>query len=402
VAARLDEHALSVLDLGSGAVKALVVGGRRTSPEVLGIGVAPVPPPPPDGRRDVGAVLEACERALEQAEDTAGVLPVRAVIGLTDPRGQVVSGAARLVRPHPDQPFSAEEARAAVARAERAALHTARQRDQAEFLEPSALRPLNAAVLRLTLNGATISELGSRAGEQVECAIAASFVSEGVTQEAEEVAEQLDLDMEGIWLLPFLAAHACQGADALVIDVGEAISSASIVRDGWCAGAVSVPIGSAALEQQLGAELGISLEEAHRALLAHAAGAGTRGPGGAAARAVPDLAAHFAGVLGDALTAALTPVAERGIPGTFILIGGGSGVPEVWDTLRSRRWHETPGGTVRLERPGLDAALVPVRCAVRLPVAQLLPALGLAAAAIGRLVAPARMDTLLRQARPRH
>ena len=403
--ARLDEHALSVLDLGSGAVKALVVGRRGTSQAVLGMGVAAVPPRSSD-QRDVRAVLEACERALEQAEDDAGVVPVQAALGLTDSRTVVASGSARVLRVQPDAPLSADEARTVVARAERAALQAARQRDAAEYASAAALRPLNATVTRLTLDRRPVTALDpaeALRGQQVEVTVAAAFASDDVVNEAVAIAEQLDLELRGLWCLPFTAAAVTGQRDALVIDVGATVTSVSLVSGGWCTASATLPLGAAALAQQAATELGLSPADAVRAIEAHAAGAGRRGPGGAATRGLPWLAAHFAHLWRDALAGALPPLAYAGaLPSRLILVGGGSDLPELWDVLREPEWSAgLPFGQLPVvERASEDASALRVAGPLRMHLSQLLPALALGAVAEGMVAPVTKHDTLLRQSRP--
>jgi len=78
-AAPPDEPLFSVLDCGTSAIKALVVRAGEDFVELLGAASEPSSA----GVLDVPATVEAAERALVAAEDAAGILPRRVVIGLS-------------------------------------------------------------------------------------------------------------------------------------------------------------------------------------------------------------------------------------------------------------------------------------------------------------------------------
>src|SRR5205809_7737002 len=72
----------TVLDIGTDLIKVLVV--RRDGPdgEILGVGREPQAPAAMSGGAiaDLEAVIQACNRALEAAEDMASTVPGRGVV----------------------------------------------------------------------------------------------------------------------------------------------------------------------------------------------------------------------------------------------------------------------------------------------------------------------------------
>ena len=78
-AASPDDPLFSVLDCGTSVIKALVARAGDEGVELLGAASEPASA----GELDERATVEAAERALVAAEDAAGVLPRRVVIGLS-------------------------------------------------------------------------------------------------------------------------------------------------------------------------------------------------------------------------------------------------------------------------------------------------------------------------------
>ena len=391
---------MSVLDLGSGTVKALVVQFVQGSLRVLGAAVRPAPPE--DGARGQ-ALLAACERALVAAEDSAGMVPTRVCIGLTPQRGLVTVGAALGERPTKGVPPTAAELTPLVAQAERTALVRARRRLATEFDAPPRLHPLNATVYSLRVDGSSVASLAAATGRRLELQVAAAFAPEAAVAEAAELASRLDLDVAGTWLTPFAVGGALAAAGlspALVVDVGSTLTTVSVVGERWTEGATTLPLGGAALEEHVAAEAGVSLAEARAAIAAHCLRAGSRGRGGAAvARLVAQAARHHAEVWLDALSAACVIVGQdAGLPTRLLLTGGASVLPELEELLAGTSWHAgLPfAAAPRIRRP-VPGDVTGVRAdGAGLPAAQAVPVLCLAALATGACPPPTPFDGLLR------
>ena len=270
------EPHVSVLDVGSAAVKALVVSTEGECPSLLSFAFEPVP-----ARTDEAALLRAAERALVRAEDGAGVVPRR-----------VVAGAGT-----------------------HACVFAASEKD---------------ARLRLTAERGTAPAL-TRLPDGV-------FVLSSELERLRRLVAALDLELARVIALPAALARCLD--DGLIVDVGGAQSGVVLARQGKVDAALALAIGGSALEERLRDRLGLADGDARRAVLAHAAGAGHRSSAGpAAGRIIGELARHHADVWIDALETGLAELSPgRSLPSRVLLCGAGAGLPELRAALSGRAW----------------------------------------------------------------
>jgi hypothetical protein len=394
-----EEPALSVLDVGTGLVKALVVApGPPVS--VLGAAAAELPSDPAQSAGAQAGLVAACEQALEAAEDAAGVVPRRVAIGLDGQHGIVVTATGETRRSRPSAVISPEEVALLLARLQREALATARRRWQTERAGSDPLVPVNAAVLRASAGGRVVADPTGLAGAWLELALVSAFAGSEPVGRARALAEQLDLDLAALFVSSYaLGACLAVGRDGrgVVVDVGAEATSVVLADGGWVAGAGTLPLGGRGLEARLAAELGLSQDEARAAVAAHTLGGGT-GLSAALHRAVRRLAEHHAEVWLDGVELLCAELAQEGtLPPRILLCGGAAGLPELRRGLAEPSWH----AALPFERPPAVRLLAPADVphvndhTLALPALQAVPALCLAAMAAGACAPPTRLDHLL-------
>jgi len=278
---------------------------------------------------DPAQVVKAAEQALVRAEDSAGHVPRSVVIGV--PAAEcVLAGSAR----------------------EAGHILTAQR----------------GAAPRLT---------GLRDG---------LFADDSALAERRALAEALDLDLGALIAEPLAAEAIAGGEPAIVIDVGGSVTAATVIDRPGARGALTAPIGGAALEGRVVERLDVSPEQARDAVLAHGAGAGGRSSAGpAAGRAVTELARHHADVWLDALETVLSDLARgKALPSRLLLCGGGAALPELREALAGSAWRaalpfdDAPEVRVALPEDAMDGEGV---AELGLP-AETVIALGIAAAAL--------------------
>jgi cell division ATPase FtsA len=128
---RRDEYYkhFSALDIGTEVVKVLVVRRDGTEGSVLGVGRVRQAEGAMTGGAiaDMDAVIDACNRGLEAAEDMAGVVPGQVVVGIG---GDLVKGFASSIaypREHPDAKVRDAELRSLLQLVQKRALREAQQ-----------------------------------------------------------------------------------------------------------------------------------------------------------------------------------------------------------------------------------------------------------------------------------
>jgi hypothetical protein len=351
------------------------------------------------------AYLAAAERALVAAEDLAGVVPRRAVLVAAGGTPAVARGAASVRRRRPGSPVDREDLLRAVAQATAAALSAAGRGGAVELLRPQRLEAVQVTLRRASLDGASLPDVAAgpgAAGEVLDVEVDAGLAPVAGSQRQLQLAEALDLDLAGTVSLP-LALAALAGAvpgGAVVIDAGAGSTtvvvafSESAHRTPRPPAAMTLPVGAADLEAQVGRALDVPLRVAQEVLHAHAAGAlragrpSAAGPG--AWRVVRRLADFHAGVWADTLELALAALSrdasgrEGRLPPTVLLCGGALALPELRRVVQRGAWGVTLPFARRPAPAVLRGADVPgvEDRVVALPALQAPAALAAAAAAV--------------------
>ncbi len=374
VSATPDDPLFSLLDLGAGTAKVVVAQAADGEALVLGWASVPRPPAATSGAPGAagtgdGAELSAAERALEAAEDQAGVIPRRVALGVSASVCGTAIGHATVERPRPAAPITVREWRDACETARENAVVAARRAFAAEYGREPALEMVHHNVLGVTLDSRPAVEPVGRGGSELSVSVVAICSPLEEVKRLRALAGRLDLEVMGLVAGPAAlgaAAGALGDGPAIIVDAGAAGTGIVIAGAGSAEAAGSFPIGSAALEARLEERTRLDGEQARLAVEAHSAGAGHRGPGGGpAGRALAQLARHHADVWLDAFEAVCADLARgRVLPARILLCGGGALLPELRRALASPAWHTAlpfeRAPAVRL----LSAAVVP---GVRLP-----------------------------------
>lgn len=380
----------SLLDLGAGTIKALVVDrgaeGIDRVPTILAAGAAPAPPSTAGPLSD--ELLAAAEQALVDAEDRAGIVPRSVVITLSGPEVAIATGRAEVDRPPGLLPIAEQDCESLREEA-RAAAHAAARRQLFADRLSNDLPPLRlceSQELAWELDQVAVRQPVGRTAARFGVVLAAAFATAGALERASAVAEAMDLELRAVSCQPFsLGAVLARSplAPALIVEVGAAHTTLTLVTPHGPAGAAGFPLGGRALEARLCSELGLDAATARAALQAHAAGASeysAAGPG--AARIVRRLAEQHADVWLDALELACAELARAHVlPPHLLLCGGGAALPELRAALARRTW----AAALPLARPPAVSLLTPddvpgvAGSAGTLPALQLAPLLAVAA-----------------------
>ncbi len=330
---------LSVIDLGTEYVKALVVEVDDSQATIVGYGTARHQAPCVAGGRlaDVGAVVATCEQALCQAEDMteatcAGkVVPDQAVLSVPDP---VVRGEAFAIRHHraqSRQPITASELEAALQRLQRAAL----RRLHDEGAAADEVTVLDTALVEMCVDGHRVTDPVGFRGQVLDVVVFNVVAPDGLLAALDAVAEGLEVE-------PLALAFGgrplvrCLPADgALVLDVGGRATAVYRVRNGEVAAMRHLPLGGTALTHRLSEAFDLSWARAEG--LKRAYGDGRLDDDGVAAvqRVLWPLVAEWLAGVGGAMKdmAGVEP-----LPHLIYLCGGGSQLPDVERGLRSLEW----------------------------------------------------------------
>ena len=346
-----DSSVLSVIDCGAGLIKAVVVESepRVDDPStpgqvrVLGVGVAPMPVTSAM-ESDPGELLTSVERALREAEDLAGMIPRRAMLAVPSAQTVVALGEGTIIRPSPSAPITEDELAEAMSLARSAALAKAREYMREDRGDVTDLRVVSAALFSIIVDAQSVTQAIGLTGAKVTVSLAAATTEMSVFQSLRTLAERLDLELVGVVAVPAALGSAVRTnvppSGAVVIDIGAGTTTIALVGQSGTELALSVPIGTNALEDHLAAETGLTASQS-REILNHYVSGDLRKISRSANRDhVQRVGAFFASVWRDAVEVRLTDLArEHPLPPLVWLSGGGARLPDLRGVLTGPAWR---------------------------------------------------------------
>jgi cell division protein FtsA len=336
----------TALDIGTDLVKALVV--RREAPNGVVLGVSREPQHP-DAMRggaiaDVELVIDACNRALEAAEDMAGTVPGQVVIGIG---GEMVKGFSSSIaypRERPEERVRESELRNMLQLVEKRALREAQHLLELErsYGEVGEVRLVHSAITQVRIDGYPVTNPIGFQGHNLEVTVFNTFAPMSQVRSMETVARELDLEIAGSVSQPYALARACAGDEAweqggIFIDVGGGTTDVALLRGGGVEGTRMFGLGGQAFTRRLAGELGLSFHEAEARKLRHSEGLLPPDQ----EQAVNQLLLADVEVLLQGLALCLRELARGEVlPSNIYVCGGGSLLPELMDELRRNIWAE--------------------------------------------------------------
>ena len=335
----------TALDLGTDMVKALVIRRDKREGTILGVGREPQEPIAMSGGAiaDIESVIRSANRALEAAEDMAGVNPPpgQAVVGVA---GELVKGfcsSAAYPRTKPDTKIREAEIRNLLNLLQKRALREAQHLLELErsYGELDA-RLVHSAITGVRIDGYPIANPLGFAGHNLDITVFNTFAPLTHISAIETVVVELDLELVAAVAQPYAIARACAVEEVyesggIFIDVGGGTTDVALMRDGGIEGTRMFNLGGRSFTRRLSTALGISVESAEAKKLRHSEGLL---PPDEELR-VAELMRADAEVLIRGLVICLDELSrgER-LPSAVYLCGGGSLLPEVVNELRRGAW----------------------------------------------------------------
>lgn len=340
-----DPHADAgiALDIGTAFVKALIFQVHDDRAHVVGVGRAAQKLTDMAGGAvsDIHGVIKNCELALEAAAEQAGFLPSQTIIGIA---GELVKGAKTTVthrRTGPKAKIELQELKTIITSVQRQAFEEARRELANETGHDEIdVRLVHAAIVDVQIDGYKVTNPLGFQGKEVEIGVFNVFAPIVHLGALQTIADDLDLDLLSIVAEPYAVARA-QGSEvgaeysAIFVDIGGGTTDIAIVRNGGIEGTKMFALGGRAFTKRLATVLGTSFSDAEAVKLAYAAGELEDERRTVVKKAVADDAdIWLAGI-----ELALADFANLDLlPNRILLCGGGSGLPEIPDRLKSKEW----------------------------------------------------------------
>jgi cell division protein FtsA len=345
---RRGPQALTALDVGTEFAKALVVALDERDGVLTGVvrGV---------GRQrqglthmqsgtvsDIDAVVANCRKALDEAEQMAGLRPGSAVIGIA---GELVKGTTSVRTVHRDQaqaPLTQPELERIVQRAQSEALDEAETRIAWESgVERMEVRLVHAAIVEMKIDGYPVSNPIGFTGSQLELAVFNAFAPMVHLGALQSVANRLGLQLLGVIAEPYAVATCMDpgelgDAGAVFVDIGGGTTDVALVRHGGIAGTKMLALGGRAFTKGLAERFGLSFTRAETLKLAASA---DELPESVPADSLQEALTEDAAVWRRGVELMISDLADGELlPARVYLCGGGAELPQVAEVLGQDDW----------------------------------------------------------------
>jgi cell division protein FtsA len=333
------------LDIGTEYVKALIGRVAEGEVEIIGMGRAHqgLSDMQAGAVADIGAVVENCDKALNEAEQQAGVSARGAIIGIA---GELVKGTTttvRVARKQPNKALDLVEVERIIKLVQERAEAKAKQQLAWELGGKSIeVRLVNSALVGIEIDGYTVTNPIGFQGRDVVVQLYTAFAPLVHIGALERVAEQLDLELVAVAAEPFAVARSVIGDDqsntmsAVLMDVGGGTTDIAVINDGGVQGTKMFGIGGRAYTRGIERDMGVEFDLAEKLKV-----------GLSDSKVSPKQIANVEKALRKTLDVWISGV-ELGLseftkldhlPHRILLCGGGSSLDMLMDRLHDSDWY---------------------------------------------------------------
>lgn len=333
------------LDIGTEYVKALIGKVVDDEIEIIGVGRAHqgLSDMQAGAVADIGAVVENCDRALNDAEKQAGVSARGAIIGIA---GELVKGTTTTVRVARKQPNKALD----IVEVERV-IKLVQERAEAKAKKQLAwelggkdieVRLVNSALVGIEIDGYQVTNPIGFQGRDVVVQLYTAFAPLVHIGALERVAEQLDLELVAVAAEPFAVARSVIGDDqsntmsAVLMDVGGGTTDIAVINDGGVQGTKMFGIGGRAYTRGVERDLAVDFDLAEKLKLGLAAGKVPQKQASVVEAALKKTLDVW--ISGVELGLSEFPKLDH-LPHRILLCGGGSSLDMLMDRLHDSSWY---------------------------------------------------------------
>lgn len=266
-----DQHIVA-LDIGTEYVKALIGHIQPDGTiEIIGVGRQhqALTDMQAGAISDIAGVVENCDKALNEAEQQAGISVRQAVIGIA---GELVKGTTTTVR------VSRKDSNKQLDIAEmEKIIHLVQDRAEKRAKQELAyelggkevpVRLVNSALVSIEIDGYPVTNPIGFQGKDVVVQLYTAFAPMIHIGALEKTATELDLDLLAVAAEPFAVSRAVigdkpnQSLSAILMDVGGGTTDIAVINDGGVQGTKMFGIGGRAYTRAVERNLGVTFEQA--------------------------------------------------------------------------------------------------------------------------------------------
>ncbi len=343
-----EDKYIVALDIGTEVVKALI--GKVTplgDIEVIGVGREhqKLSDMQAGAVADIVSVVQNCDKALNAAEQQAGISARTAVIGIA---GELVKGTTTTIR------VARKDANTQIDIAEmERIIHAVQQRAEKRAKQQLAVelggkqvdvRLVNSALVSIEIDGYPVTNPIGFQGKDVVVQLYTAFAPMIHIGALERIAQELDLDLLAVAAEPFAVSRSVIGDrqstnfSAILMDVGGGTTDIAVINDGGVQGTKMFGIGGRAYTRSIERGLGLEFDEAEELKLQLGSGALPKAQEKEADQAL----AKTIDVWINGVELALSEFDHLDhLPHRMFLCGGGSSLEALMEELEKTAWYKS-------------------------------------------------------------
>ncbi len=343
-----EDQYLVALDVGTEYVKALIgriPADRAEDIEIIGVGRQHqnLTDMQAGAIADIASVVDNCDKALNQAEQQAGVSVRTAIIGIA---GELVKGTTttvRVTRKEPSKPLDLGEMERIIRLVQEKAGAKARQQLAVELGGNDVqVRLVNSALVNIEIDSYPVTNPIGFQGKDVVVHLYTAFAPMIHIGALERTAQELDLDLLAVAAEPFAVSRSVIGdnananLNAILMDVGGGTTDIAIVTEGGVQGTKMFGIGGRAYTRSVERDMGVEFEQAEDLKLGLSEGTLTD----TKRKAVEKALGKTLDVWTSGVELALGEFTKLDhLPHRIFLCGGGSSLDMLMQQLQSNDWY---------------------------------------------------------------
>lgn len=292
---------------------------------------------------DIAGVVENCAKALDRAEEMAGVVADECIIGIA---GELVKGTTTTVhyeRLNPETKIDLTELKNIVNKVQWKAFDAARQQLAWETgYNAIDVKLVNASIVDVKIDNYKVTNPVGFQGKDISIGIFNAFAPMVHSGALQTVAADLGLDLISIAAEPYAVARSV-GVDeagefnAIFIDIGGGTSDIAVVRNGGLEGTKMFAIGGRSFTKRLSQVLNVPFSKAEEIKIAYSNDMLEE----KSEKTVKEALRLDAEVWVSGVELSLSEFSDIDLlPSRILLCGGGAALPEIKKVLETSDWYK--------------------------------------------------------------
>ena len=358
---KTDNDVLLALDVGTEFVKAVIftVEEGESSIKVLGYGRSRQHGSAMKGAMviNIEHVVNACDRAIGEALNNADEVmskelgveyvtpaPEKALLGIA---GELVKGVTIIAdysREEPDVKIEQKEIDEVITSVKEYSFNQALNDISEETgIDAKRLQEINTKINATYIDGVQVDHPLGMTGENISYRVFSTFAPSLHLNSLKEIASQLGLEILTIEVEPYAIARAVKGAkkedfSAVIIDIGGGTTDIAIIDHGSVIATKMFAYGGKVFTKRISNRLKVQVEDAEKIKVDYSNGAVDETQG----RVLREMLSKDCLVWAQGVELSLAEIEDiDSYPTVFYLCGGGSGLPEIKESLQEYAWLQT-------------------------------------------------------------